>query len=97
LVLEYIYVEWIHDLIDEPFILISELDENRYETRNIEIYKDGRVGFAYNDVEVLNAGLGIEPVPSIDEIASESEFSPKEITNEEFEKFWNDKVLPLLK
>lgn len=96
--MEYIYVEWIHNFVDEPIILISELDENRFETRKIEIYKDGQVGFAYNDVEVLNARLGIEPVPSIDEIAleSESEFLPKEITKEEFEKFWNDKVLPLL-
>nr|WP_213369438.1 hypothetical protein [Mesobacillus boroniphilus] len=93
---EYIYVEWIHDFTDEPIILISELDDNRYETRKIEIYKDGQVGFAYNDVEVLKTGLGIEPVPSIDQIASESEFSPKEITKEDFEKFWNDKVLPLL-
>lgn len=92
----YIYVEWIHDFIDEPIILISELDENRYETRKIEIYKDGQVGFAYNDVEVLKTGLGIEPVPSIDQIESESEFSPKEITKEDFEKFWSDKVLPLL-
>ncbi|MEK5441037.1 DUF6881 domain-containing protein [Fredinandcohnia sp. FSL W7-1320] len=94
--MKYIYVDWIHNFIDEPIILISELDENRFETRKIEIYKDGRVGFAYNDFEVLNAGLGIVPVPSIVEIASESEFSPKEITKEEFEKFWNDKVLPLL-
>ena len=94
--MKYIYVEWIHNFIDEPIILISELDENRFETRKIEIYKDGRVGFAINDIEVLNAGLGIVPVPCIDEIASESEFSPKEITKDEFEKFWNDKVLPLL-
>ena len=94
--MEYIYVVWIHDFIEEPIILISELDDNRYETRKIEIYKDGQVGFAYNDVEVLETGLGIEPVPSIDQIASESEFSLKEITKEDFEKFWNDKVLPLL-
>jgi hypothetical protein len=41
---EYIYVEWMHNFSDEPIILISELDENRFETRKIEVYKDGQVG-----------------------------------------------------
>jgi hypothetical protein len=44
----------------------------------------------------LNARLGIEPVPSVDEVASVSEFLPKEITKEEFEKLWNDILVPLL-
>jgi hypothetical protein len=75
--MEYIYVEWKHSLTDEPIILISEIDENRFETRKIELYSDGKVGFAYEDVEVMNAKLSTEPVPSIEEIATETEFLSK--------------------
>ncbi|CAH1203852.1 hypothetical protein PAECIP111891_02448 [Paenibacillus allorhizoplanae] len=94
--MEYIYVEWKHSFIDEPIILISEIDENRFETRKIEIYRNGKVGFAYQDVEVMNTRLSIESVPSIEEIATEVDFIPKTILKEEFEKFWSDKVVPLL-
>jgi hypothetical protein len=91
--MEYIYVEWKHSLTDEPITLISEIDENRFETWKIELYSDGKVGFAYEDVEVMNAKLSTEPVPSIEEIATETEFYPKTILKEEFENFWSEKVL----
>ena len=33
---------WIHDFEDEPHFIYSELDKERYETRKLEVVKDGR-------------------------------------------------------
>lgn len=55
----YIMVDHIHSCDDMPVRIYSELDENRYEVRKIELYR----------------------------------FIPKEITKEEFEEIWNEKVI----
>ncbi|MDQ0198242.1 DUF6881 domain-containing protein [Neobacillus ginsengisoli] len=94
--MEYIYVEWIHNFIDDPVILISEIDENRFEKRKIEIYKNGKIGFAYNNVKVMGTRLSTEPMSSLNDISSDSQFSPKVITKDVFEKYWNENVVPLI-
>ena len=33
--MKYIKVRWIHDFEDDPILIYSELDENRFETRKI--------------------------------------------------------------
>jgi hypothetical protein len=91
----YIMVDHIHTYDDLPVRIYSELDEERYEVRKIEIFKDGSIGYAYDDVEVGPTGLGEVPVPPLDEIAQDPYeiFFPKEITKDEFEKIWNEKVV----
>jgi hypothetical protein len=42
----YIRVRWLHDAPDEPVDLWSELDCQRFETRKVEIFRDGRLGYA---------------------------------------------------
>jgi hypothetical protein len=39
----YLKLIWHHEFIDEPTWLYSELDENRYEVRKVEVFKDGQV------------------------------------------------------
>ncbi|MFS8066109.1 MAG: DUF6881 domain-containing protein [Byssovorax sp.] len=39
-------VKWKHSNPDEPSLLYSELDEQRMQHRKIDIYPDGRWGFA---------------------------------------------------
>ncbi|WP_430510826.1 DUF6881 domain-containing protein [Gottfriedia solisilvae] len=95
--MNYIYVEWNHPFESEPFIIISEIDDKQYEIRKIEIFKNGSIGFADSNVEYLGTELSAEPFPSIDEIKSESEFIPKKISKEQFEEYWLEKVIPLLK
>jgi hypothetical protein len=42
----YIKVLWIHKNKDEPIELYSELDEDRYETKKVEIFIDDKsIGF----------------------------------------------------
>jgi hypothetical protein len=89
--MKYILVKWIHNFVDEPVLLYSELDDSRFETRKVEIFSDGEIGYASEAEEFGTTRLGIEPVPSIFEIAKDPEFEPKEITQEEFEKIWSNR------
>ena len=89
--MEYIKVKWIHSHPDEPAILYSELDENRWEIRKVEVFADGRVGFA-DSTEVTpstKTKLSLKPLPTIEEIASDPQFQPVSITKDEFEAVWS--------
>ena len=39
--MNYILVEWEHELEDEPYQIYSELDGDRRETRRVEFYRNG--------------------------------------------------------
>lgn len=86
--MKYIRVRWIHNFPNEPVLLYSELDDDRFETRKVEVFPDGKKGYASEAEEVGGTRLGIEPVPSITQIAMDHEFVPEEITKEEFERIW---------
>ncbi len=86
--MEYIDVVWTHLDIDYPIRLISELDKLRFETRKIEVYRDGKVGYARQDTEHNGTELGYEPVPPIEEINNSGEFVAVIIEKEDFERLW---------
>ncbi len=88
--MEYLKVSWIHEFMDEPTLFYSELDENRYEKRKIEIYKDSSFGLASENFEFGGAILSTEPVPTIVEIKNDSQFLPQIITRSEFEEIWGE-------
>ncbi|WFU28141.1 hypothetical protein QA649_18545 [Bradyrhizobium sp. CB1717] len=87
--MSYISVQWLHELPDEPVWLLSELDEQRWEIRKIEIFRDGTKGYATQDEEAGGTRPGERPVPSLDEIATDPQFIAREITKEEFEQAWD--------
>jgi len=43
--MQYLKVRWIHPSQEDPVVLLSELDSDRYEVRKIEIFADGRIIF----------------------------------------------------
>ena len=88
----YIKVDWNHDFQDEPVLLLSELDSDRWETRKVEVFRDGRVGYASKEEEFGGTILGEKRTPSLFEIASDPQFEPVEITQEEFETAWAGRV-----
>jgi len=90
--MQYIRVKWIHSYPDHPVWLISELDDRRWEIRKVEIFQDGSKGYATGAIEYGGTGLGLLPVPSIAEIAESPEFIPEEITQDEFEKIWHERM-----
>jgi hypothetical protein len=73
----------------EPTLLYSELDDARWETRKVEIFRDGKMGYASRITSSGLTGLGLEPVPPISIIASNPEFDPVEITKDEFDEVWD--------
>jgi hypothetical protein len=87
--MEYLVVEWRHNLPDMPIEMYSELDGQRMEVRKVEVFKGGNLGYASEGVSRLSTQLGIESVPSLQEIASAPEFKPRISNAAEFEKMWN--------
>jgi hypothetical protein len=90
--MEYFKASWIHDLDDEPILFYSELDNERNEIRKIEVYRDDSFGLADANFEFGGTKLGLEPVPPIAEINSESEFLAQIISKEEFEEVWAEYI-----
>jgi hypothetical protein len=86
--MRYQKVEWHHEFPDEPVLLYAEINELGMETRKVDIYRDGRWNHADATRWTGTTKLSIEPMPSIEEIAAQSEFSPIEIGAEEFEEAW---------
>lgn len=85
----FLKVTWDHGHPEEPVWLYSELDEERYEIRKVEVYRDGRQGFAERGRSVGGSVLGEIPVPTVREFANEPEdLQASEISKEEFESRW---------
>ncbi len=84
----YIRVAWIHEHPEEPVILYSELDADRWEVRKVEVFRTGRCGYADSKESSGGTGLGEVPVPELSEIARDPQFEPVEITRDEFEEVW---------
>jgi hypothetical protein len=61
--MEYIDVKWLHADPEYPIRLVSEIGPDRYETRKIELFLDGRVNYASGLGSSGNTRLGIAPSP----------------------------------
>ncbi|MCC2960463.1 hypothetical protein LK540_08465 [Massilia sp. IC2-278] len=86
--LTYLKVRWLHDDPACPVLLLSELDEHRYEVRKAEIYAGGRIDIASAQEQVGHAELGQVAVPPEEEIASDRAFSVEPMDRAEFEQAW---------
>ena len=85
----YLKCSWNHSFPDAPITLYSELDDQRWELRKVEVFRDGTMGYADRSKEVGGSMLGLEPVPALAEIATDPQFQPVEISSVEFESVWN--------
>ena len=88
----YIRVRWLDPSPDDPVELWSELDPDRFELRKVEIWADGRVGYAAPKTAVGGATLGFEPVPTLEEMGADPQFAPETISQSEFDELWASKV-----
>ncbi|MDG0791444.1 hypothetical protein OMP38_11630 [Cohnella ginsengisoli] len=86
----FIKVIWFHQFVEEPVLLYSELDCERYEIRKIEFFRNNKVGFASEEIECADTALGSQPVPKLTEINKNNEFYGIEISKDEFEVIWKD-------
>jgi hypothetical protein len=84
----YIYSKWKTSPAGSPVEFYSELDAARFETRKVEIFKNGKFGFASGDRATEGTRLGTAPVPLVREIRLQPEFEVNEINPQDFEKIW---------
>ncbi|MGH1536180.1 DUF6881 domain-containing protein [Ralstonia pseudosolanacearum] len=89
----YVCVRWIHTIPSEPVFIYSEVDSDNFELRKAEVYADGRMGFSDGTNSAGESMLSAEPLPSLQEIATDLQFVPVEITQEEFEMMWSAALL----
>ena len=86
--MKYICVKWAHNLPSEPVLIISELDDLRYERRKIEFFLNGPAGVASSSISLGPTRLSLEPIPSLSDINSDPQFDAVEIDGDEFERAW---------
>jgi hypothetical protein len=89
--MRYVRVTWHHDFDDEPVTIFSELGDDRYETRKVQIYRDGRTEWSDESRETGGIVLSEVPFPEdLEEIDSQTEFSAGLIDADEFEQAWRE-------
>jgi hypothetical protein len=86
--MRYLYIKWTHKDRASPVDIYCEIGDDSYEIRKVEVFKDGRKGYADSSGEYGGTTLGSMPVPSLKEIAAQPEFEPKEIPAEQFHDIW---------
>ena len=88
----YLLIEWDHDLDDEPYLVYSELDGARRETRRVEFYRNG-ITFSYGGERGNEGALTQEPFPEdlrdLPAPDGEGDFSAREISPSLFYEIWN--------
>lgn len=88
----WLRVRWHQSDPDMPVVIWCELDDQRWESRKIEVYADGRRGWAFGEVETGGTGLGEAPIPPTEEIARDAQFEVEAISAAEFEREWTSTV-----
>ncbi len=86
--MRYLAVQWHHANPEYPVWLYSEINDAGWEQRKVEVYADGTHDFAGEGRHTGSTELGLDVVPPTDEIAADSQFSPREISRDEFEGIW---------
>jgi hypothetical protein len=85
----YLRVTWRHDSLDQPTVLVSEIDAG-VEMRKVEVCRDGRMDYADRLVATASTQLSETLMPSVEEIAAQAEFTPEEIDEATFERIWQE-------
>ena len=76
--MEYIQLEWFHDMKTEPYIIYSEINDMRYEVRKIEVFKDGT--YIKCSEEMVDSKIELADIPfpaDLNEINSDKQFCAK--------------------
>ena len=81
-------VEWHHNFDEEPLIIYSEIDANGFEIRKVKQFRDGTSTFADESTTTGTTWLSEVAVPSLNEIAEQSEFKAEPIEASTFEAVW---------
>jgi hypothetical protein len=90
--MRYVKINWIHNHNDEPLQIYSEIGEDGYEIRKVEVFKNQKFGYAKDDVTVNGTALSDEIFPDLSELNGKDEWdemNSAEILQDDFESIWN--------
>jgi len=87
--MRYVRVIWKIDKPNEPFKILTEIDELNMETRKVHVYLDGHRERADARNHDVDTELSYEPFPTVDEINEDPQFVASNMPKEEFEVEWN--------
>jgi hypothetical protein len=90
--MKYIKAKWKHDFPDEPVDIYGELDDAGNEIRVVEVWRDGRMGYASESSSFGGSLPAEKPWPGLDDIQTDPEFDAEEISREEFERLWRQAI-----
>jgi uncharacterized protein DUF6881 len=85
----YQRVIWHHNFADEPTVLWSEITDDGFERRKVAEYRDGRLDYADENTGRGSTLLSDQPIPPIDEIDAEDEFTAAALSRADFESIWS--------
>ena len=87
--MHYVLIDWVHDEIDEPAHIYSELDQDRREVRRVEFYTNGLCFSCGAERGNLDA-LRREPFPTdLRELCTEEGMTAHAITPMLFYEVWS--------
>ncbi|WP_290062565.1 DUF6881 domain-containing protein [Amycolatopsis solani] len=86
--MDYLHVHWQHDAPDAPADIYSELDDDRWEVRKVEVFPDGTHHYADDWKSTGKTGLSEVPLPPFEDLAAQRALTPTEIDEAEFERRW---------
>lgn len=86
--MKYIRLKWNHTNPDEPVRIFSELDADDKEIRKIECFRNGFCDIATASGSSGTAALMTLPLPDLRVLARDPEFTPVEISKDQFEEVW---------
>lgn len=86
--MHYSCLHWNHLSPTEPVEILSEYDDNGWEQRKIEKFRDGSFGFAGGNESVGGTQLSLIQRPPDEEVVAEPEFRVTALSKDEFEGVW---------
>lgn len=86
--MSFLRVQWHHDLNGEPVDIYSQLDGGRFEIRKVEVFQDGTGQIAGPGVEQGDTFLSETPIPHLEVINMDPEFTAEEVSAEQFWDEW---------
>ena len=87
--MEYLHVQWRSDLPHQPTDIYTELDDDRWETRKVEVFADGRIQYADGTDSTGKTDLGELPSPPLSERRHIDGLTTTVIDKATFEHMWN--------
>jgi uncharacterized protein YpuA (DUF1002 family) len=90
----YERTEWRHDNPNSPVDIYSELDEDRWEVRKVEVFADGRMQYSDGVDSTGDSGLSEVPLPPITPREPGSPLHVTVVDEETFDRMWDLAVAP---